>query len=188
MLLEISFTILMMIIAMINDIKSNTIKNIIPLTGIFIGIITSLFINKQNLLIVIFTCVLYFLLLYYLPKKNNINEFMGAGDIKLFFAITFLMGFYFSIYTLLYSIFAGCIGLILLNIKRIKQIFFNTLLFFNLSKDNRKGLTKVIDSQVPNIYSVYILIGVIITYIQLYYFNNNWLFDNITKNISLLFN
>lgn len=179
MFIEFTLTTIMLIFAMINDFKSNTIKNIIPSIGIILGFICSFFLNDNSIPFIILTCIIYFLLLFYLPRAIGITEFLGAGDIKIYMAITFLMGYKFSLYSFIYSIFIGCIFLIILNIKRTKDISMNIFSFFALSKENT---SKIIDNKKANIFSPYIFIGSIVTYIQLFIMQNDWLFEAIISS------
>lgn len=175
------FTIIMLFFAIKNDLKNNTIKNIIPFLGLIIGVILSIFNN--NLFINVIICFLFFFLLFAIPRLIGITEFMGAGDIKLYMAITFLMGYKFSIYSFIYSIFVGLIFLSILNIKRIKEVFFNIGLFF---VSDKKEMANIIDNKKANVFSPYILIGTIITFIQIYILKNDWLIGDIENNIKVL--
>lgn len=169
---------LMLVFAIKNDIKDNSIKNIIPFCGGLLGIVLSFF-YPNNLLINIITCFLFFLFLFAIPRLVGITEFMGAGDIKIYMALILLMGYKVGVYTFIYSIFIGAIFLLILNFKRLKDIFQNVYSFFKIDK---KITTKIIDSKKPNIFSPYIFIGVIVAYIQIYIYEYNWLFEMIVKN------
>lgn len=175
MILEFSIMLIMMIFATINDLKNKNIKNIIPMCGILVGLILSFF-NKNNILYDFIASFVYFFLLFYIPRSLNVKEFLGAGDIKLYIAITFLMGTKYSIYTFIYSIFIGCFCLLVINLKRIKEIIQNVSIFFLVDKQTT---SKIIDKGNPNIFAIYILISSIIVYIQLFIFNNDWIFKNI---------
>lgn len=178
--ISIFITILMMVFAIKNDIKDNSIKNVIPAIGCLCGIILSIFtISFNNIAINLLVCVLFFFLLFAIPRIVGITEFMGAGDIKIYMAIILLMGYKFGIYCFIYSIFIGSIFLLILNISRLNEIFKNIFLFF---KTNKQAIAKVIDTKKPNIFSPYILLGVIISYIQIYSIKNDWLFEMIIRN------
>lgn len=179
-IINISFilTIIMLIFAMINDVKNNSIKNIIPFLGGISGLVLSFF-NKNNIFINLIICFLFFFLLFAIPRMIGITEFMGAGDIKIYMAIILLMGYTFGIYVFIYSIFMGSIFLLILNFRRFKEIFQNVYSFFKIDK---KVTTKIIDSKNPNIFSPYIFIGTIIAYVQLCVIENNWLFEIIINN------
>jgi Flp pilus assembly protein protease CpaA len=93
---------------------------------------------------------------------------MGAGDIKLYIAISFLLGWKFSLYTFLYSIIVGAIILIILNLRRIKEISLNVTMFFI-----NKGKWQIDESQEKtNMFTIYILVSCIIQYFIRY----DWLF------------
>lgn len=169
------FTLIMLMFAVINDIKTKTIKNIIPMSFLLIGIIFNIFIHNANIVLSIIISFLYFFLLYYIPKSVNIHEFMGAGDIKIYMVISFLMGWKFSLYSFVYSIFIGAVILLLLNIKRYKEVGFNAFMFLT-----RRGKWEIKEEEhKTNIFSPYILIGVVVTYYTLVCLNNDWIFQNI---------
>ncbi|QUH22021.1 prepilin peptidase [Alkaliphilus sp. B6464] len=158
----------MMILAVINDFKTRQIKNFIPLIFVIIGTIYSVVNNPLNLVYSFATSILLFIVLFYIPRKFNINEFLGAGDIKIYMAITFLMGWNFTLYTFVYSIFIGTIFLILLNFKRLKSILYNAFFFFTF-----KGKWEIEEKQEQtNIFTPYILIGVLMAY----YIKAQWIF------------
>lgn len=173
MIIGFVISVIMLTFAMINDFKSNTIKNIIPLTGLIGGIVLSIF-TKNSLLISVATCIAFFIVLFYIPRKIGITEFIGAGDIKLYMALTFLLGTKFSIYTFLYSIVIGTIFLLVINFKRFKNIYFNILSFFVV---NKQSTAKIIDNNKANIFSPYIFIGTILTFVQYMVLKNDWLFN-----------
>ena len=177
MIIETSLTTIMLIVAMYSDKKTNLIKNVIPLTGIILGCICSFF-NNNNIIYSFLMSLLVFLLLFFIPRLLHLNEFMGAGDVKIFMAIAFLMGNKILVYTFIYFAFVGCACLLVLNRKRIEYIFMNV---FHLFK-NRKLYSEVIDEQSPNILSPYIFLGFIITYVQLFILNNDWLFTMIIES------
>lgn len=175
MVIKVIITIVMLLFAIRNDVKDKLIKNKIPFWGGSIGIILS-FIYPNQLIINLVVCILFFFCLFAIPRLIGISEFMGAGDIKIYMAITLLLGYEYGVYSFIYSIFVGVIVLIILNLNRLKEVFQNIFLFFN---SNKKSMAKLIDSKDSNIFSPYILIGVIITFIQMFIFQNNWLFLNI---------
>lgn len=160
-------TVVMLIVSIVNDYRNRKIKNIIPLTGIVLGIILNLFYKDTNILLSLLISAIYFIFLYFIPHSFNINEVMGAGDIKLYMAISFLMGWKFSIYSFIYSIGIGAVLLCILNYKRIKEILINTGMFFIT-----RGKWNIDESQErTNIFTPYILLGCILEQILQY----NWL-------------
>jgi Flp pilus assembly protein protease CpaA len=177
MIVETILTVVMLIVSIYSDRKTNLIKNVIPLTGIILGFVCSMF-NNNNIIHSFLMGLVLFLLLFFIPRLLHLNEFMGAGDVKLFMAITFLMGSKVLVYTFLYFAFIGCACLLVLNRRRIDYIFMNV---FHLFK-NRKLYSEVIDSQSPNILSPYIFLGFIAAYIQLFILNNDWLFIMIMES------
>lgn len=168
----------MLIFAIKNDLKDNSIKNIIPLIGSVLGGILTIF-NSNNLIISIITCIILFFVLFAIPRMLNITEFMGAGDIKIYMAIILLMGYKFGIYSFIYSIFIGMFFLLILNANRFKEIFQNIFIFIHTDKQIS---AKIIDSKKANIFSPYILIGVLITFLQIYILKNDWLFEKVISN------
>lgn len=165
--------IVLLAVAVINDYKQRTVKNVIPAIMIASGIIINIFIIKHdvNLLYSLLASVLYFFCLFFLPRLFHINEFMGAGDIKLFIGLSFLLGWKYSAYTFIYSLIVGSIMLIILNLRRIKEIGFNVIMFFM-----HKGKWEIDESQEKtNMFTIYILIGLIMQFI----INCDWLFPNL---------
>jgi len=165
-------TIVMLSIATINDYKERKVKNIIPAIMIVLGIIVNMFFYQDvNLLHSLLTSFVYFFSLFFIPRLFHINEFMGAGDIKLLMATSFLLGWKFSFYTFLYSVIIGSIMLIILNLRRIKEIGFNVVMFFM-----NKGKWEIDESQEKtNMFTIYILIGLIMQFI----INCDWFFPNL---------
>lgn len=155
-----ALTIILVCLSIINDFKTRKIKNIIPFTFIIIGIIYSIITNPINIFYSFITSFVLFYTLYYIPRKVNIKEFMGAGDIKIYIAICFLMGWKFTLYTFIYSVFVGAVFLILLNFKRIKKILINVFFFFHFK--GKWHITEKFEN--TNIFSPYILIGLLIHY------------------------
>lgn len=176
MVVESIITLIMLLLAMYSDIKTHLIKNVVPLTGIILGCICSLF-NHNNILYSFLTSVMLFIILFFIPRLLKLNEFMGAGDIKIFMAISFIMGPKILLYTFVYFAFIGFPCLLFLNRKRIDYVFMNTIHVFK----NRKLYSEIIDNQTPNIFSPYILVGFIVTYIQLFILNNDWMFKMINE-------
>lgn len=165
--------IVLLIIAVINDYKKRTVKNVIPVIMIASGIIINIFIIKHdvNLLYSLLASALYFFCLFFLPRLFHINEFMGAGDIKLLIGISFLLGWKYSAYAFIYSLAVGSIMLIILNLRRIKEIGFNVVMFFM-----HKGKWEIDESQEKtNMFTIYILVGLIMQFI----INCDWLFPNL---------
>ena len=171
-------TFLMLILAVTNDIRSKKIKNIIPFSFMIIGIIINLINNDINLFYSLILNIIYFTVLFAIPRIINVTEFLGAGDIKIYMAISFLLGSKFSFYTFLNSLFIGSVLLTILNIKRIKEVFMN-LYYFYILQD-----TDVVESMLKwehaNIFSPYILLGAIATFVHLVVFNISYL-ENILK-------
>jgi len=148
-------TVIMLVIATINDLISRKIKNIIPVTFILIG----LFMNtpEDSLKALLFSIVL-FIILFAVPRTLKINEFMGAGDIKLYMAVSFIMGWHFTLYAFTYSIFAGAVILPLLNIKRLKEIVKN--LYYYITSKGKWNISEAQEN--TNIFAPFILIGAIL--------------------------
>ena len=166
-----TFTILMLIIATTNDYKKRQVKNVIPLVMIIAGIIMNLYYKDINLLYSFLSSIIYFFCLFFIPRLLHINEFIGAGDIKLYMAISFLLGWQFSFYTFLYSLIVGIVILIILNLRRIKEIGLNVSMFFM-----NKGKWEIDESQEKtNMFTIYILIGCIMEYLIHY----DWLLSNL---------
>lgn len=95
---------LLLILALISDIKTYKIKNNIVYPFILIGLITNLYLDGldgltssfKGIIIPIALLILLFIL-----------RMLGAGDIKLFSAIGSIMGLEFVTYTIIYSFIAG---------------------------------------------------------------------------------
>jgi prepilin peptidase CpaA len=164
--------IVMLSIATINDYKERKVKNIIPAIMIVLGIIANMFFYQDvNLLHSLLISFLYFFSLFFIPRLFHINEFMGAGDIKLLMATSFLLGWKFSLYTFLYSVIIGSIILVILNLRRIREIGLNIAMFFI-----SKGKWLIDESQnKTNMFTTYILIGCILEFFIQY----DWLFLHI---------
>lgn len=159
---------ILLVISTIMDIRKRTIKNIIPLIGIILGLIMSILFSEVSIFESIIVTVIYFLLLFCLPRMLGAAEFIGAGDIKLYMAVSFLMGWKFSFYTLIFSLLIGTVFLIIINFKRIKNIVFNVLLFFNSNKESKNIIKNEIEKQETNAFAPYILLGYITTFIYTY--------------------
>ncbi len=164
--------IVMLSFATINDYKERKVKNIIPAIMIVLGIIANMFFYQDvNLLYSSLISFLYFFSLFFIPRLFHINEFMGAGDIKLLMATSFLLGWKFSLYTFLYSVIIGSIILVILNLRRIREIGLNIAMFFI-----SKGKWLIDESQnKTNMFTTYILIGCILEFFIQY----DWLFLHI---------
>ncbi len=114
--IKIIITIILIMLALISDIRTYKIKN--RLVGIFIiiGIATNVGLQgKQGIgfsFIGIISPVVILFLLYYL-------KMLGAGDIKLFSAIGAVMGVRFVVYAMAYSFLAG--GIIALFIMLMRK-------------------------------------------------------------------
>ena len=95
---------LLLILALISDIKLYKIKNIIILPFIIIGIMTNILNSGlygfRNSLIGVAVPVVVLIILYAL-------KMLGAGDIKLFGAIGSIMGYEFCLFTIVFSFIAG---------------------------------------------------------------------------------
>lgn len=162
MFIKIKFmlVVILMIFALVNDFRTKKIKNIIPLIGITMGVIITLITNPFDLLYSFILSFVYFFALFFIPRIFNIENFLGAGDIKLYIAISFIYGWSFSLNTFLYSIGVGFAILLILNIKRIKEILSNVLMFFVF-----KGKWKFEKAQKKvNIFTPYIFIGCILAH------------------------
>ena len=153
--------VIMLTVAVINDYKKRKVKNVIPAIMIILGIATNIFYCRDvNLLHSLLISVLYFFCLFFIPRVFHINEFMGAGDIKLLMAISFLLGWKFSLYTFLYSVMIGTVILMILNLRRAKEIGLNVLMFFM-----SKGKWYIDESQEKtNMFTIYILIGCVMEF------------------------
>ena len=164
--------IVMLSIATINDYRERKVKNIIPAIMIVLGIIVNMFFYQDvNLLHSLLISFVYFFSLFFIPRLFHINEFMGAGDIKLLMATSFLLGWKFSLYTFLYSVIIGSIILVILNLRRIREIGLNIAMFFI-----SKGKWLIDESQnKTNMFTTYILIGCILEFFIQY----DWLFLHI---------
>lgn len=164
--------IVMLSIATINDYKERKVKNIIPAIMIVLGIIANIFLYQDvNLLHSLLISFFYFFSLFFIPRLFHINEFMGAGDIKLLMATSFLLGWKFSLYTFLYSVIIGSIILVILNLRRIREVGLNIAMFFI-----SKGKWLIDESQnKTNMFTTYILIGCILEFFIQY----DWLFLHI---------
>lgn len=106
----------LVMLALINDIKSCKIKNSITFPFIFIGLATNFFLDglkgvTQSLLAAVFP-VAALIILYAL-------RMLGAGDIKLFSAIGAVMGLDFVLYTMAYSFISG--GIIALALIAVRK-------------------------------------------------------------------
>lgn len=173
--MDIRFIILVMImiISVINDYKTRRIKNVVPTIMIITGIGLNFIYQDINILFSLLISIAYFICLFFIPRVFRINEFMGAGDIKLYMAISFLMGWKFSLYVFLYSIFIGAIILLILNLRRVREIGLNIIMFFAL-----RGKWEIDEAQEKtNMFTVYILIGCLIEY----FFHYDWLFEQMLQ-------
>ena len=118
--------IILLILALISDIKTYKIKNNIVFPFVIIGFLTKMyldgkegiFFSLKGMAFPIIALIIFFVL-----------RMLGAGDIKLFSAIGAIMGLEFVLYTIIYSFLAGgIIALILIinrknGIKRFKHFF-----------------------------------------------------------------
>ncbi len=107
---------ILLVLALISDIKTYKIKNNIVYPFIILGLLTNVYYNslqgvKESLIGIMLPILLLFIL--YLLRM------LGAGDIKLFSAIGSIMGYGFVFNTILYSIIAG--GIISLEILIVKK-------------------------------------------------------------------
>lgn len=163
--------VVMLVLAIINDYRSRKIKNVIPFSAILVGIVLNLFYKDINMLFSLFISIAYFFFLYFIPRTFRINEFMGAGDIKLYMAVSFLMGWKFSLYSFLYSIAVGAVILFLLNLRRVREIVLNTVMFFFF-----RGKWEIDESEEKtNMFTPYILAGCVLQYILQYDWLPLWL-------------
>lgn len=172
-------SLIMLIFASINDFRSKTIKNIIPFSFMIIAIVLNMFTHSVNMFYSFIACILMFLFLFAVPRKLNIVDFMGAGDIKLYMVIALFMGWKFSFYCILYSGIVGSIILIIINYKRYYEIVMNV--FFFLSKFGKWKINE--ESKKKDIFSPFILIGTITTYYIFIVLNNDWIFKAINDNL-----
>lgn len=162
------YMLLLLIWAVVNDYKNRTIKNVIPLCMAVSGILLNFYYKDINLLFSLLLSVVYFIFLFFVPRLFHINEFMGAGDIKLYMAISFLMGWKFSFYSFVYSVLIGAVILCILNLRRLKEIGFNVTMFFL-----RRGKWTMDEAEEKtNMFTPYILIGCVLEY----FLQSNWLF------------
>jgi prepilin peptidase CpaA len=107
---------ILLIIALVSDIKTFKIKNHITLTFTAAGIVTNTinmgFEGLKASLLGWCTPVILLIILYFL-------KMLGAGDIKLFGAIGAIMGYKFAAYSVLFSfILGGIIGIGFLAVRR----------------------------------------------------------------------
>ena len=152
--MELVLTGAMLILATINDIISRKIKNIIPFSFMIIGLIINS--PTQSFFSCIMSAALFFVL-YAIPNIIGINEFMGAGDVKLYMAMSYLMGWHFTLYAFVYSIFIGAFILGIINFKRILEISKNVYYYLT-----SKGKWHIDEKQEKtNIFAPYILLGAI---------------------------
>jgi prepilin peptidase CpaA len=95
---------LLVVLALICDIRTYKIKNQIVFPFVILGIITNAVSGGLNgigfSLVGLFTPILVLILLFML-------RMLGAGDVKLFAAIGAIMGAEFALYTIAYSFLAG---------------------------------------------------------------------------------
>ena len=155
------FLLIIVLFAVINDFRTKKIKNFIPIMGVLIGIIINLFTRDVNFLYSFAISLIYFIFLYYFPKKIKIKSLLGAGDIKLYMVASFILGWKFSLDVFVFSVIIGSLFLILLNIKRIKKIKFNVAMFLS-SKGKYRFEEK---EDLTNIFTPYIFIGSILAYL-----------------------
>ncbi|XUW99225.1 A24 family peptidase [Wukongibacter sp. M2B1] len=113
-------------LSLISDIKTYKIKNNIVYPFILAGLITNIYLDGldglmysvKGIIIPIILLIVLFIL-----------RMLGAGDIKLFSAIGSIMGFEFTMYSIMYSFLAGgAIALLLIifrknGIKRLVYLF-----------------------------------------------------------------
>ncbi|WP_432663234.1 prepilin peptidase [Wukongibacter baidiensis] len=129
---------LLLILALISDIKTYKIKNNIVYPFILIGLITNMYLEGldglvfaiKGMIIPIVILIIFFAL-----------RMLGAGDIKLFSAIGAIMGIDFALKAIIYSFLAGgAIALLLIilrrnGVERLKHLFIylkNCLITFSL--------------------------------------------------------
>lgn len=117
---------IVLILALISDIRTYKIKNSITFPFIIIGIVTNIYLNSleglffslKGIIVPILLLIIFFIL-----------RMLGAGDIKLFCAIGSIMGAEFILYTILYAFLTGGVMALLLiiirknGIKRFKYLF-----------------------------------------------------------------
>lgn len=156
--MELVFTGIMLIMATINDIVNRKIKNIIPLAFIVLGVILN---GPESSLKALGISAIFFMVLYAFPNMIGMKEFMGAGDVKLYMATAFMMGWHFTLYTFIYSIFIGAFFLSVINYKRIYEIFKNVYYYMS-----SKGKWHIDEKQEnTNIFAPYILLGALSHYL-----------------------
>ncbi|MCG8499715.1 MAG: A24 family peptidase [Firmicutes bacterium] len=96
--------IILVLLALISDIRTYKIKNIIVFPFMIIGMVTNTLINGfEGFMFSLAGCIIPVILLILL----YILRMLGAGDIKLFSAIGAIMGSGFVLYTIAYSFLCG---------------------------------------------------------------------------------
>lgn len=106
------------LLSLISDIKTYTVKNIIVFPFIALGLISNyLYLGTEGLFSSLAGMISPIILLFIFFALNM----LGAGDIKLFSAIGSIMGLNFVLYSILYSFIAG--GIIAVGILIARKIF-----------------------------------------------------------------
>lgn len=126
------------LLSLISDIKTYTVKNMIVFPFIVLGLISNyLYLEVDGLCssLVGMIAPIIFLFIFF------VLNMLGAGDIKLFSAIGSIMGLNFVLYSILYSFIAGgiiAIGILIARkifktrIKHIRDYFLNCFLTFSI--------------------------------------------------------
>jgi len=121
---------LLLLIALITDVKDEKLPNWLTMSGICFGLIYHLIVNGIDGFIFSVLGMLVaggiFLVLYFFKA-------LGAGDVKLFAAIGAIVGMQLVLYMMMYSIlFAGLLAIIILLftrtfLQRVTQMLFNII-------------------------------------------------------------
>lgn len=106
---------IVIVLALISDIRTYKIKNSITLPFMIIGIVTNIYLNSlqglffslKGIVAPILLLIIFFIL-----------RMLGAGDIKLFSSIGAIMGVKFVFYTIMYTFLTGGLLALLLMIIR----------------------------------------------------------------------
>ncbi len=129
-----------LIAAVVMDVKSYKIRNSLILFGLILGLIFLMTdFNKSNLLFYLGGAILPILLLFPL----FILKALGAGDIKLFAVIGFFCGYNIILKVMLYSLFVGGF-MSIIQLFRSKNFYESLIYFIKFIRYQLKSPSKII--------------------------------------------
>jgi prepilin peptidase CpaA len=126
MIIVYSELVLLLIVSLVNDIKTQRINNKITYLFSAAGILTNcVLFGVKGFILSIAGWIIPFLLLFILYALKMI----GAGDIKLFSAIGAIEGTTFAVYSIAFSfVFGGLMGVLIMSTRKNMKVRFKKLL------------------------------------------------------------